>query len=321
MRIERRDKILALKEARRSKLPLEYNVNGDIVHLGKISFGCSACTARHSKSLYAIYTGCECNVKCPYCYYDPDRTDDLWNTKRKMQESLETLYNFSQEPNRDLLTVSYNSWGETLMYMNQLQKASALVRKIEQATGNKIYNHTYTNGMFATKEVLDKLKSWGFIELRFHLSASNFSEKVLKSMEYWSSIGGITTVEEPSLPEYRDKIISLFPRFADIGVKHLDIVEIQITKDNRKNLDKKYPDAVIYNDMLWHMYDEGNVYDIIEAALKKFDGKIPFSIIDCNSRIECARNSTYTGNNRILDDANWNRPNWEATFKAVRIED
>lgn len=320
MTVERRDKILAEKEARRAKLPLEYNANGDIVRIGKISFGCSACTARNNRTTYAIYTGCECNVKCPYCYYDPDRTDKLWNTERKMEQCLADLYKFSQEPNRDLLTVSYNSWGETLMYMDQLEKSSALVRKIEEATGNKIYNHTYTNGMLATNEVLDKLKSWGFMELRFHLSASNFSQKVLDSMRYWSSIGGITTVEEPSLPEYKDKIISLLPTFEELGVKHLDLVEVQITKDNRKALMKKYPDARVYNDHLWHIYDEGNAYDIIEAALEIYKGNPPFSIIDCNSRIECARDSGYTGNNRIADENNWDQIDWAETFKAVRIE-
>jgi pyruvate formate-lyase activating enzyme-like uncharacterized protein len=100
--------------------------------------------------------------------------------------------------------------------------------------------------------------------------------------------GFIVSVEEPSLLENKDKLIETLPALNDIGIKHLNLVECQITSFNREYLDKKYPEGKIHRDNLWHLYDEGMVYDIIEKVIKN---KYEFSVIDCNSRVECCRST------------------------------
>ena len=151
----------------------------------------------------------------------------------------------------------------------------------------------------ADENTLNILKSCNIDELRFHVSASNFSKKVLENMKIAASMDFIVTVEEPSLPENKEKILKHLPIFNEIGIKHLDIVECQVTESNSEYLEKTYPHGKIYRDRLWHLYDEGMVYDIIEEVIKN---KYSFSVIDCNSRVECCRDTNQvTLNYGLLD--------------------
>lgn len=287
MRIESRDKIIALKEERRRHISvLQSSFYGDITHIGKISPGCSTCFYRSPTSTFAVYTGCECNVECGYCYYDKNRNDVNWNIPDKIANNLADYYAMALSPNVDVLEISYNSWGETLQYMHVLEEASKITKKLEYSRGHRIYNHLYTNGILATHDVLERLKQFGVIELRFHVSASNFSNKVFEHMKDAKRMGFVVTVEEPSLPENKEKILQHLPLFQEIGVKHLDLVECQVTPYNYDYLDKQYSNGVIFRDYLWHFYDSGMVYDVIEEVIDK---GYEFSVIDCNSRVEACR--------------------------------
>ena len=150
---------------------------------------------------FAIYTGSECNVKCPYCYYDPNRNDKSENSLDNIKRNLADLYSMILSPELDLKQVSYNSFGETLKYMSVIEEASNLIKRAEGVLNRKIYSHLYTNGTLATKEVLTQLKEFGITELRFHMSASNFSKLVKENMIMAKSMGFVVTVEEPALPE------------------------------------------------------------------------------------------------------------------------
>lgn len=289
MEIVSRDWVFEQKQFRRQKIEqLEYHAHGDCIHLGKISKGCSECFLRSSQTSFAIYTGCECNVACGYCYYDKNRTDATWNTASKIRNNLADLYALILTPNLDLKAVTYNSWGETLSYLPVIREAANTVRRWEQENNRKVYNHLYTNGILADETTLSLLKDWGIIELRFHPSASFFSDGVLKNMKKAAEMGFIVSVEEPSLPENKTRLIEKLPYFESIGIKHLNLVECQVTSDNKKYLDKTYPKGRIYRDHLWHMYDEGMVYDVMEEVIKN---KYSFSMIDCNSRVEGCRAS------------------------------
>ena len=302
MKIVSRDEIIAEKITRRNTIKeLECHANGDCIHLGKISPGCETCFIRNSFSSYAVYTGCECNASCGYCYYEKNRNDQNWNTSDKIRNCLADLYAFIMHPDTDLKKVTYNSWGETLMYPAILKESSNLIKRWEKDNNKKVYNHLYTNGLLADEEMLSFLKNCGIIELRFHPSASMFSNKVLRHMKLAVEMGFVVTVEEPSLPENKEKIIQHHPVFNEIGVKHLDLVECQVTSNNREYLEKKYPNGRIYRDFLWHLYDEGMVYDIMEEVIKN---KYTFSVIDCNSRVECCRDTHQI--TRVPELVDWN---------------
>lgn len=288
-----RDEILADKDRRRAALkklgPHRSSLNNELHHVGKISPGCMTCILRGPGSQFAIYTGSECNVKCPYCYYDPQRTDVSTNTAAAVSQNLSDLYKIISSPYSKLRHVTYNSFGETLMYMSIIEEAAKMILRYQENRGYKIYSHLYTNGMLATEDVLSKLKDLEVTELRFHLSASHFSQRVLDNMVNAIKKGFTVTVEEPALPENQAKLIELLPWFEDIGLNHLDIVECQVTPFNFPYLDKKYPTHRYYVDHLWQMYDEGMTFDIMEEILKN---NYSFSAIECNSRIECLREDT-----------------------------
>lgn len=288
LQIVSRDWVLQEKFKRRAQLPLEYHANGDCIHMGKISKGCKTCFLRDNFSTFAIYTGCECNVDCGYCYYDKNRNDQNWNSNHKIRNNLADLYEKILNDETNFQEITYNSWGETLKYPAVIKEASDMIKRWEQDSGKKVYNHLYTNGILADNNMLNFLKECGIIELRFHHSASRFSKRVVDNMKLAAEMGFIVSVEEPSLPENKEQLIQHLPIYNSIGIKHLNIVECQVTSYNKEYLEKKYPQGRIYRDNLWHFYDEGMVYDIMEERVKN---GYKFSIIDCNSRVECCRDS------------------------------
>lgn len=294
MRVVPRSEILFEKELRRREIKeLERDIDGDLIHIGKPSMGCYTCFLRNPLNNIAIYTGVECNAACPYCYYDKGRTDKTWNTTERIAKNLAEYYQMALDPQVDIDRVSYNSHGETLMYMYILKEAAKITRKHERTRGHKIYSHLYTNGILATEEILKELKEIEVTELRFHVSASHFSKKVFDNMRLAKKMGFVVTVEEPSLLENREELFEHLPIFEEIGIKHFNLIECQVTPDNYAYLDKAYPEGRYYRDELWHLYDEGMVYDIMEEKIKK---NYSFSMIDCNSRVEVCRQSSQVMN-------------------------
>ena len=202
MLIISRDKIVGEKNIRREQIKeLEYHAHGDCVHVGKISRGCKTCFVRNMYSSFAVYTGCECNVSCGYCYYEKNRNDQMWDTADKVKNNLADLYAMTVDGKTDFSEITYNSFGETLRYPAIIKEASDLIKRWEKDHDKRVYNHLYTNGILADKEMLEFLKDCGVIELRFHPSASFFSDKVMKNMKTASEMGFVVSVEEPSLPE------------------------------------------------------------------------------------------------------------------------
>jgi len=301
LKIVSRDLILGEKLKRREKLPLEYHAHGDCIHIGKISSGCRTCFVRNNFSSFAVYTGCECNVSCGYCYYDKKRNDDNWNSHKKIRNNLADLYEKILDNNTNFQEITYNSWGETLKYPAIIKEASDMIKRWQLDSGKKTYSHLYTNGMLADEKMLAFLKDCEVSELRFHHSASNFSKKVLDNMQIAVDMDFIVTIEEPSLPENKDKLIKHLEIYDKIGIKHLNLIECQVTLDNKEYLETMYPNGRVYRDNLWHFYDEGMVYDIIE---EKVNNNYSFSIIDCNSRVECCRDTNQI--TKIHEFLDWN---------------
>lgn len=292
MKIVSRDWVIEQKQKRRESIGLDYHANGDCVHTGKISRGCKTCFVRNPLSSFAIYTGCECNLNCGYCYYDKNRNDSSWKSNDSIISNLSQLYALTMNPQADIQEVTYNSYGETLKYPAIIKEASDMIKRYEKDTGKKVYSHLYTNGTLANEEALHFLKTCGIIEIRFHPSASNFSKQVLGNMKLAKEMGFIVTVEEPSLPENKIALMANLEYFNEIGINHLDIIECKITKDNMEYLETTYPKGKMYRDVYWHLYDEGMVYDIIEEVKRK---AYIMSVIDCNSRVEGCRTADQMG--------------------------
>ncbi|MDD3263540.1 MAG: hypothetical protein PHT94_01435 [Candidatus Nanoarchaeia archaeon] len=288
MRVVPYQEIMQEKLARQEKLlkmGAKRDADGHCFHVGEISPGCRMCFTQEPGS--GIQIGTQCMCKCPYCYYDPNRLEESADSiKNKISDF---FYQSLRPEQYKATTFSYQSSGETLYYINELEKIALILDNMEKQTGIHQYRFLYTNGILANKEMLIRLKeNLGVHEIRFHLSASNFSKLVLKNMELAKEMGFFVTVEEPSWPHHREEIMELLPFFEKIGLKHLDMVEVQISDYNRDAIEKCYPEDKwrAYKDHFYHMYDEGLVYDIMEEVINK---GYHFSVIDCSSAVERCR--------------------------------
>lgn len=285
MRVLSYTDILAKKLERQKNISqLEKDVHGHCIHIGDVSYACRKCFSELVGGGIQIGKKCMCN--CPMCYYDPHRNDN--NHTKDVAAQLGDFYQLLHA-GRKPYAFSYQSYGETLIYIDDLEKFGKIFKEIEIKHNIEIYHHLYTNGILANKEMLKRLKDMEVDELRFHVSASNFSKKVFNNMYEAAKMNFIVSVEEPSWPHHYDNLFELLPKFEDLGVKHLNLVEVQITQWNIDNIEKAYysePDIGIYKDHYWHLYDNGMVYDIIEEVLAK---GYSYSVLDCNSGVERCR--------------------------------
>lgn len=274
---------------------LEFHASGHCVHIGKISPGCRMCFTGEAGS--GIQVGAKCMCNCPYCYYDPNRGEE---SQKSINNKLSDFFFMSLDPNWKPKIFSFQSTGETMMYMDELEKFAAILDNVSKNTGINQYRYIYTNGILANPANLERLKQMGVHEIRFHLSASNFSKNVYKNMEEAGKMGFSVSVEEPSWPHHREELFEMLPRLEAVGGKHLDMVEVQINKNNMRAIEQNYPGntARVFKDYYYHLYDEGLAYDIIEEVIKK---NYHFSVIDCSSAVERCRHG---GDEKILFDFN-----------------
>jgi pyruvate formate-lyase activating enzyme-like uncharacterized protein len=262
---------------------LEVHAHGHCIHVGKISFGCGWCFSKKAMFQLSVGTQCTCRDNCPSCFFGSCSDGHTIQPYRdNLAELFESALQFDWKPE----IFSYNSWGETLLALaggsrEVFLRAASILQRVEERHAYKIYKKLYTNGLLATEDTLAFLKNdLDITEIRFHLSASLFSEAVYRHMETAKAMGFVVVVEEPSLPGHRDQLFAMLPRLEAIGAKHLDMCEVEITENNIQRLHALLPDGRMYKNMAYHLYDEGLVYDLIEEVIRR---NYTFSVIDCNS--------------------------------------
>ena len=266
----------------------ELHANGHCFHYGKISFGCRDCyTGEQSINLFQ---GTQCMCKCPYCYYNPSQEEILLTEQQEQKEIEIQKMKLREFENYRPAIVSYCSAGETLLYLDIFERYAAELYPLIYAKNINPYTFLYTNGILCNRENLERLKGIHVDEIRFHISASNFAPQVLENMRLAKEMGFLITVEEPSYPLNREKLFELLLFFEEIGLNHLDLIELHLTEYNKKRMEELYPgeEYLAFKDYFYHLYDNGLVYDIMEECIKK---GYHFSVIDCNSGVERCRNN------------------------------
>lgn len=276
-----RDYVLMKKEEDRKTIKgLERHADGACIHIGKISPGCRICFTAESGG--GIQVGQECNAKCSVCYYDRDRTDEWESPERNLDLSAD-FFRQTLNPKWMPLTYAYQSAGETLKYIDKLMNFGPLFRSYEKHHNINIYHYIYSNGSMITEEILDKLEWLRVKEFRFHVSATGWKDSLFRKMEMTRDRGITVSVEEPSYPIERENILKHLKTFEEVGVKHLNMVEVQMTEPNKPEIEDEYPEGRIYKDHFYQLYDEGLCYEVMrEVEAKNYS----FSVLDCNSHVE-----------------------------------
>ena len=108
------------------------------------------------------------------------------------------------------------------------------------------------------------------------------------AVNYFNAI----TVETPAWPPHRKQLFKMLPIIEGIGVKHLNIGEVELNQNNLRRILKALPNATIFPCLELHLYDDGLVYDIIEKVIEK---KYSYSVLDCSCFVKLIQRGRASG--------------------------
>jgi pyruvate formate-lyase activating enzyme-like uncharacterized protein len=276
-------KLIPIQEAFQKKFArqqaikeLVYDAAGHCVHIGALSPGCAHCFVP-DLAYSNIYCGNACNLNCVYCHSNKKSA----GIPAKGHLFTQAMLYKEQAKSRDFkpTAMSFSGGGEPLLYMDIISGYMKVLRDMEKRNGHKPWYYLYTNGVLAGPKVLARLKEMGFDEIRFHLGASNFSKAVYGNMKRAARYLKVVTVETPAWEPHRKELFAMLPLIEDIGVKHLNIGEIELNEFNYRGIAGVLPRGEFYQCYEPHLCDGGLVYDIIEEVIRR---KYSYSVLDCN---------------------------------------
>ncbi len=295
-------KILNIQEAYRQKIErqkkvggLQLSAAGHCAHVGKISPGCYECFAPGIG--YGVLLGSGvglpnvCNMNCPHCFEERMVQKEYevpsdWKLEQRVKDEIVNYYiQFNQ---LDSIFSIYNFSGvvEPLFYLPVVRQYMEFFRyEIEGSIAPvRGWAKLYTNGTLLNKERVMELENIGIDEIRVNPSASGFSREVYNNIKAAAAIIPVVTIEVPSWPPYRKKLLEMLPIIDELGVSHLDICQVEIgTRFCFERICKALPNAVIYQGHYMMLDDGGMVEEIIGEVVAK---AYSYSVLDCNAFVK-----------------------------------
>jgi len=284
---------------------LELHSDGLCSHIGKISPGCYWCFSPMSYS-WGVQLGTDvclpsvCNLDCIYCFTQGAHNISLspinyipqeWKMPDQFKEAILSILVAAKTTlnDHDIPSIAFAGDGaEPLLYMPVIREYMRFYKtEVEKTTSVEPWYKIYTNGVMADEDMISELKDLGFNEIRFHLGSTNFSKKVYGYVRNAVRHIQTVTIETPSWPPHRERLLKMLPVIEEIGVKHLNIIEVAITEWNYDRIARALPDGEIYHSSVGLALDDGGlVYDLIDEAAQK---RYSYSILDCNSIVRKIR--------------------------------
>ncbi len=195
-------------------------------HTGELSPGCTLCG---NGAWSCLFINGKCNCRCFYC---PTPQDDVSvpTTHRLTFEKAEEYSDYTREFGFNGVSIS---GGEPLLTFDKTRR---FIETVRAKNGDGTHIWMYTNGTLLTKDHVLKLKDAGLNEIRFDISAWDYSLTKLRL-----AVGHIpvVTVEIPAIPEDRDTLAALIPIMHDEGVNHLNLHQLRLTPHNSRSLMKR----------------------------------------------------------------------------------
>ena len=304
-------RIIPIQEAykkkieRQEKLPgLKFKSYGSCAYVGEdISPGCHGCfhsDAYHHGFMLGSDVGLPdvCNMDCVYCFKPHTvrqkfKVPDGWRMKQEWKDDITKYLTVEKQIiTTDCKMQYYEFTGvcEPLFYLPVLEELMRFFRgEVDPFMGTKGWAKLYTNGTLLNLDNILRLKDAGFDEVRIHPGATNFSKTVYDNMALAVKHIPTVTVETPSWPPHREKLFEMLPIIEDIGVKHLDICQVEIaSQDQLRRIEKSLGEIELYQAFYPVMEDGGMVEDIMREVLEK---SYSYSVIDCNGFVKQSRNS------------------------------
>jgi len=221
--------------------------------LGPLSPGCVICG---EGGWSCLFINGKCNCRCFYC---PTAQDEISvpTTNRipfdKPLDYADYVHYF------DFRGVSI-SGGEPLLTLDRTLKYLKAVRR---RMGDDLHLWMYTNGTLLTREIVRQLKDEGLNEIRFDISAKDYSLERLQM-----AVGHIpvVTVEIPAIPEDMETVSNLLSVLHNTGVNHLNLHQLRLTPHNAENLTgRNY--TFLHGDKVTVLESELMVLKLMEIAI------------------------------------------------------
>jgi uncharacterized protein len=195
-------------------------------HYGDLSPGCRICGQGEWSCLFI---NGRCNCRCFYC---PTPQDDI-GLPTTNQITFATPAEYAEYAHRFAFNGVSISGGEPLLTYD---RSIAYIQAVRQKMGAAPHIWLYTNGTLLTAERLGGLKTVGLNEIRFDISAVEYSlERVRLAADHIACV----TVEIPAIPEDAERLAALLPALAEAGVRHLNLHQLRLTPHNRVHLTQR----------------------------------------------------------------------------------
>jgi pyruvate formate-lyase activating enzyme-like uncharacterized protein len=188
-----------------------------------LSPGCELCGQGYWSCLFINGV---CNADCFYCPSEqtdtgpPITSGVAFDRARDYADYVEKFH---------VRGVGFSGGEPLLNHTRVTEYLEALERRVTRP----LHTWMYTNGILATKEKIKALRDAGLKEIRFDLSANDYS---LAALENAIGLIPVVTVEIPAIPEDMERMKSLIPDLYSAGVDYLNLHQIRCTPFNRPQL-------------------------------------------------------------------------------------
>jgi pyruvate formate-lyase activating enzyme-like uncharacterized protein len=312
-------RVIPIQEAYKTKIDrqerlegLKFKCHGSCAYVGDdISPGCYGCF--YSDAYYCGFMlGRDfnlpdvCNRNCVYCF-EPHEVKtrpvvpEGWHLAEEWKEA---IVNSARQKGQAMLAdgnmqyYEFSGICEPLLYLPVLVELMNFLRGvIDPLMKTRGWAKIYTNGTLLNLDKILKLRDLGFDEVRVHPGAADFSSEVYDNMRLAVKYIPTVTAETPSWPPHRDNLFKMLPIIEDIGIKHLNICQVEVaSKRQLQRMEKALGEIKLYQAFYPVVDDGGLVEDIIKEVLAK---GYSYSVIDCNGFVKQSRSA-------LTENSYWN---------------
>jgi hypothetical protein len=194
-------------------------------YIGRLARGCELCM--QGAKLVLFVTGL-CREGCYYCPLSEKRRgkDVAWVNERLVKSDAEVI----AEALRMRAEGAGITGGDPAL---KLERTLHYIQLLKAKFGEEFHIHMYTATCLDEGE-LQKLKSAGLDELRFHITQKNRTQ-VWESIRRAKRIGLEVGVEIPAFPDREEEIVEIATRVASLG-GFLNLNELEFSDTNAQAL-------------------------------------------------------------------------------------
>jgi len=195
-------------------------------HLGQLSPGCQRCV---EGSWSCLFVNGRCNASCFYCPAPQDNAD-IPATNNLSFRHPQAYATYLQRLGFSGASIS---GGEPLLTLN---RTLAFLRTARQALGADGHLWLYTNGILLTREIAAQLAAAGLDEIRFDIGATGYQcQRITDAV----GVIRVVSVEIPAVPEAVPTLQQLLPELPRLGVNHLNLHQLRLTRHNFRQLSER----------------------------------------------------------------------------------